>query len=319
MLRLLDRIPGRYALLTLGLYAVVGAMLDNYFLYLVSLVGVYVIFAIGYNLLMGFTGQFDFGQAAFLAIGAYSTAIIQTKLNFPFPFSLLLGAIISVSFGLIIGFVVLRLAGFYLALVTIAFNYTIVLVLSLWNDVTGGFQGTAVPRPEILGISDNLLMFYIIALTTVILVQTARSIVDSRLGKAFMAIRENEIAAEAVGINLTRYRVMAYGISAFYGGIAGGLLGALLSYITPEGFVIFETIRVLTMNVVGGMGSIIGSIIGASVLILSSELLRFSKVFQEVAYGALLFFFVLLMPKGIYGMIVELHKRIQGKIGARTK
>jgi branched-chain amino acid transport system permease protein len=280
-----------------------GPFLDNYQLYVASLIAVYIVFALGYNLLMGYAGQFDFGQAAFLGIGAFSMALLQTRAGVPFALALPAAGFCAVVIGLVIGVIVLRLTGFYLALVTLAFNQTVVLTLNLWKPLTGGFQGTEVPQPAIASMRPNLVVFLIIVTTAVFMVWGARNVLSSRIGKAFLGIRENAIAAQAMGVNLTRYRVMAYGLSAFYGGIAGALLGTLLGHITPEGFGLFETIKVLTMIVVGGMGTIGGTILGVTTLTLGSELLRFSQVFQEIGNGVLLLVFMLLMPNGIWGTL----------------
>lgn len=291
--------------LALAIAWAISPLLDNYQLYVLSLVAVYIVFGLGYNLLMGYAGQFDFGQAAFLGIGAFSMALLQTKAGLPFFAALPLAGLIAVAFGLLIGSIVLRLQGFYLALVTLAFNQTVVLTLNLWKPMTGGFQGTSVPHPVIQGLREPLLVFLVISSVAVLLVWAARNVLTSRFGKAFLAIRESAVAAQAMGIHLTLYRIMAYGLSAFYGGIAGALLATLLGYITPDGFGLFETIKVLTMIVVGGMGSIGGTILGATVLTLSGELLRFSQVFQEIGNGALLLLFMLLMPNGIWGALVR--------------
>ena len=299
------------AVLVLVLAAAAGPFLDNYLLYVLSLVGVYVIFALGYNLLMGYAGQFDFGQGAFLAIGAYASAVLQVKAGMPFAIALPMGGVIAVMFGLVIGVIVLRLSGFYLALVTLGFHQTVVLGIALWETVTGGFQGMTVPRPAALGLGENLLMFYIVAGVALLMVQAAVNILRSRIGTAFVALRESDIAAQAMGVNLTRHRVLAYGISAFYGGIAGGLLSMLLSYITPEGFGMVETLKVLTMITVGGMGSVAGSVIGAAVLTLSTEMLRLPKVSLEITNGVLLMLFIMLMPTGIFGLYGRLRGRFK--------
>lgn len=297
------------AILALVLAGAVGPFLDNYLLYVLSLIGVYAIFALGYNLLMGYAGQFDFGQGAFLGIGAYATAVLQVKAGLPFALALPLSGCIAVLFGLAIGVIVLRLSGFYLALVTLGFHQTVVLGIALWGPLTGGFQGMTVPRPTMPGIKENLLMFYIVAVVAIVLVQAAVNILRSRIGTAFVAMRESDIAAQAMGINLTRHRVLAYGMSAFYGGIAGGLLAMLLSYITPEGFGLVETLKVLTMITVGGMGSVAGSVIGAAVMTLSTEMFRLPKVSVEITNGVLLVLFIMLMPTGIYGLYTKLRGR----------
>lgn len=304
--------PYLTALVVLVLAFALVPFLDNYSLLLVGLACIYAIFGTGYNLLMGYAGQFDVGQAAFLALGAYGSAIVQNRYGMPLLPSLLVGAAVSVVFGLVIGTIVLRLRHFYLALVTIAFSQTVVLVLSLWTEVTKGFQGLSVDSINFFGLGRNVSAYVLIVTITVILTVLARNLVRSELGRAFQAIRESEVAAQAMGINLTRTRLTAYAISSFYGGMAGGLLAMLLSYITPDGFTMFETIKVLAMIVIGGMGSIAGGILGAAVLTFGNEWLRFSQFFQEIGFGLLLLGAIILMPEGIAGLIRRLAARLSG-------
>jgi branched-chain amino acid transport system permease protein len=299
------------AIVVVAIAGAIVPLLDNYSLYVVSLVAVYCIFATGYNLLMGVAGQFDVGQAAFLAIGAYATTLLQTRLALPFPLALPLGALVAVVFGIAIGVIVLRLRHFYLALVTLAFNQTIVLAIVLWDDMTNGYQGLSVPRLLIPGTPRNLGGYLVCVAIAAAMVLAARNIAVSRLGSAWRAIRESEIAARTAGIDLVRYRLIAYAVSAFYGGIAGGLLATLLSHITPEAFGTFETIKVLAMIVVGGLGSLLGSLIGAVVLTLGPELLRFSQQYQEIGFGVLLLGSVLLMPRGIAGLLHAVAERLR--------
>jgi branched-chain amino acid transport system permease protein len=306
-----SHLPLLGAVLVVAIAGAIVPLLDNYLLYVFSLIAVYCIFATGYNLLMGVAGQFDVGQAAFLGIGAYATTLLQTRASLPFPVALPLGAMVAVVFGVAIGVVVLRLRHFYLALVTLAFNQTVVLALVLWEDMTNGFQGLSVPRLIIPGTPRNLAGYLVSVAIAAAMVLAARNIVASRLGNAWRAIRESEIAARTSGIDLVRYRLVAYAISAFYGGIAGGLLATLLSHITPEAFGTFETIKVLAMIVVGGLGSLAGGLIGAVVLTLGPELLRFSQQYQEIGFGVLLFGSVMLMPGGIAGLFHAAADRIR--------
>ena len=234
--------------------AIAGPLLDSYSLSVLSLIAAYVVFAVGYNILMGVAGQFDFGQGAFLGIGAYTMAILETRYSVPFAAALPLAGCATVIAGLAIGVVVLRLSGFYLALVTLGFNQTLVLGIALASGVTGGFQGLSVPAPSLGNIPGNLLLFYIAVAIAVLFSQAAVNLLRSRVGLAFLAMRERDVASQAMGVNLTRHRIMAYGLSAFYDGIAGGLMAVLISYITPDQFGFLETLKVLTMITVGGMG-----------------------------------------------------------------
>jgi branched-chain amino acid transport system permease protein len=180
----------------------------------------------------------------------------------------------------------------------------------LWTEVTKGFQGLSVDSVNFFGLGRNVSAYVLIVTLTVILTLLARNLVRSELGRAFEAIRESEVAAQAMGINLTRTRLTAYAVSSFYGGIAGGLLAMLLSYITPDGFTMFETIKVLAMIVIGGMGSIAGGILGAAVLTFGNEWLRFSEFFQEIGFGLLLLGAIILMPEGIAGLIRRFAARM---------
>jgi len=306
-----NHLPVLGAILAFAAACAAAPLLDNYQLYVVSLIAVYCIFATGYNLLMGVAGQFDVGQAAFLGIGAYATTLLQTRAGIPFALALPLGALVAVVFGLAIGVIVLRLRHFYLALVTLAFNQAVVLVLVLWEDMTNGFQGLSVPRLIIPGTPRNLGGYLLAVGLAAAMVLFARNLMVSRIGAAWRAMRESEVAARTAGIDLVRYRLLAYAISAFYGGIAGGVLATLLSHITPEAFGTFETIRVLAMIVVGGLGSLLGSLIGAVVLTLGPELLRFSQQYQEIGFGVLLLGSILLMPGGIAGLATTLADRLR--------
>jgi branched-chain amino acid transport system permease protein len=301
--------PWLVAVIVLAVALAAIPLFDNYTLLVLSLACVYSIFATGYNLLLGYAGQFDVGQSAFLALGAYGSVVVQERYGIPLLPSLLVGAAIAVVAGLVIGVVVLRLRHFYLALVTIAFSQTVVLILTLWTDVTKGFQGLPAAGINLFRLGQTRSAYVVVVTIAILMILLARNLVRTELGRAFQAVRESEVAAQAIGINLTRTRLTAYAISAFYGGLAGGLLAMLLSYITPEGFTLFETIKVLAMIVVGGMGSIWGGLFGAFLLTFGNEWLRFSQFFQEIGFGLLLMLSILLMPQGVAGLVSSLVAR----------
>jgi branched-chain amino acid transport system permease protein len=301
--------PWLVAVIVLAVALAAIPLFDNYTLLVLSLACVYAIFATGYNLLLGYAGQFDVGQSAFLALGAYGSVVVQERYGIPLLPSLLVGAAIAVVAGLVIGVVVLRLRHFYLALVTIAFSQTVVLILTLWTDVTKGFQGLPAAGINLFRLGQTRSAYVVVVTIAILMILLARNLVRTELGRAFQAVRESEVAAQAIGINLTRTRLTAYAISAFYGGLAGGLLAMLLSYITPEGFTLFETIKVLAMIVVGGMGSIWGGLFGAFLLTFGNEWLRFSQFFQEIGFGLLLMLSILLMPQGVAGLVSSLVAR----------
>jgi branched-chain amino acid transport system permease protein len=273
----------------------------NYVLFLASLTAAYAIAAMGYNLLMGQAGQFDFGQAAFLGIGAYAFTLSGKYLEVPFWVSIILAGLCSVLVGMAIGALVLRLRHFYLGLVTLSFNQTVVLVMGSWESLTGGYQGLPVPRFTLPMLTRSQSLLVVCAVTWLALFLIARNLVRSRIGSAWAGVRDNEIAARSFGVAIVRYRILAYAVGAFYGGIAGSLIALLLSHIGPQSFGTFETVKLLAMIVVGGLGSIGGSILGAALLTLGPELFRFSQLFQEIGFGLILLLAIIFLPGGIAG------------------
>lgn len=279
--------------------------LDRYLQYLVALVAVYAIASLGYNLLMGHAGQFGFGHAAFFGIGAFGTAILTERVGAPYVVGLVIAVAVAVASGCVLGAIVLRLDGFYLALVTLGFNEIVVLALSLWRPVTGGFDGMAVGAPRlapVLGLGSGPSLYLLSLATLVALVWATRNVLATRVGRAFMLIRDNPIAAQAFGVPLTRTRLTAFALSAAYGALAGALYAPLVGHITPQGFGLFTNLQILTMIVVGGLGSVVGSVLGAALVILLPELLRSSQASLEITYGAVLLLTVLFLPGGLVGL-----------------
>jgi branched-chain amino acid transport system permease protein len=276
------------------LLASIPLFTPNYYIYLLNIIMVHVILAVGLNILVGSTGQISLGHAGFFAIGAYGTALLMAKLQLPFLFAILIAALIAAFFGFILGLPALRLEGPYLAIVSLGFGLTIMHIIG-GMEVFGGRMGIKVPPLEMgikqWGISwvlkTDFHKYYLILFTTVVMVIGARNILKTRVGRSFVAIRDSDIAAEVIGVNLTVYKTLAFAVSAFYAGIAGGLFGFVLGFFDPFTFNLILSIMFLVMVVVGGLGTILGGIMGATLITyLQYDLL---KNIAEVPYfGALM-------------------------------
>jgi branched-chain amino acid transport system permease protein len=291
----------------------------NYWLYMANLVGVAVVAAVGLNILTGFAGQISLGHAAFVGIGAYTAAILTTRLGVPFLLCLPLSGLSAAVFGLIVGGPSMRMKGLYLCIATLAAQVIFEFIFVHWESMTGGIRGINLPPPSVPGVSlDNEFKFYFVTLAVVVIcVTAARNIFRSRVGRAFIAIRDRDISAELMGINLLRYKMYAFGISSFMAGVAGCLWVNFLRTVTPEHFPLMESIRYLAMIIVGGLGSILGAIFGAIFMTLVPEILKNTlgimvDVFpqamgylfplQQVVFGLLIVVFLVFEPHGLAEM-----------------
>lgn len=276
-----------------------------YHLFVANLVVIYVLLAIGLNILVGYAGQLAFANAAMFGIGAYATGLLQVQLGWSFWLAFPSGALIATAVGLAISLPALRLSGLYLALSTLAFAQATQWVFLHWESVTFGAGGFKTPPLSFapLPIDKPLGLFYLSLALMVALFLFAQNLVASRVGRAFVAVRDGEVAAESLGVDLLRYKALAFGISGFYAGVAGGLYSAMLNFVAPEGFDLFQMVLQKSMIVVGGLGSIAGSVLGAGLIIILLEALRAFKGLQEIVFGALLVSFVLFMRGGLISVI----------------
>lgn len=266
--------------------------IDFYVTGILILIGINIILASSLNLVNGLTGQFSLGHAGFMAVGAYTSALVSIKLGWPFLVSLLCGAIAAALCGVLIGMPTLRLRGDYLAIATLGFGEIIrVIILNL--SITGGPRGLP-------GIPPKTNFFWIeafVILTLVIL----RNIKRSSYGRALVSVREDEIASEAMGINTTLYKVLAFTIGAAFAGIAGGLFAHFQMFIDPKSFAFSKSIEILVMVVLGGLGSLTGSMVAAAILTILPEALRFASQYRMVLYALLLIGLMPFRPQGILG------------------
>ncbi len=286
--------------------------LGKYSIFLLSLLAIYALVSLGLNLLMGYTGQIAAGHAGFLAIGAYVTAIFTANFAWlPCPVTLLLAGTISGLIGFLLGIPILRLKGFYIAMATLAFGVVVSEIILQWSAVTGGDDGFSVPTATIgsFAFDSDFKLFYLIIPVTLIMTLLAKNLVGGYIGRAFIALRESEIAAQTVGVDLAKYKTIAFAVSAFYTGVAGGLFAYLITYLSPDAFTIELSIDFIAMIVIGGMGSILGSIIGAVILTGMQQVLAGLQDLQILIFGLSLIIFMIFMPRGIVGMLSDLKAR----------
>ena len=276
-----------------------------YQLFIANLIVVYVMLAIGLNILVGYAGQLAFANAAMFGIGAYATGLLQVQLGWSFWLAFPAGALLAAVVGLALSLPALRLSGLYLALSTLAFAQATQWVFLHWESVTFGAGGFKTPPLSFapLPIDKPRGLYYLSLVLMVALFLFAQNLVASRVGRAFVAVRDGEVAAQSLGIDLVRYKALAFGISGFYAGIAGGLYSAMLNFVAPEGFDLFQMVLQKSMIVVGGLGSVTGSVLGAGLIIMLLEALRAFKGLQEIVFGALLVGFVLGMRGGLISVL----------------
>jgi branched-chain amino acid transport system permease protein len=286
--------------------------MGNYQSYLAQLIMINIIAALGLNLLTGNCGQISLCHASFMAVGAYISALLTTRFGLSFTIGISVGTLAAAGLGAALGFPARRLSGLYLALVTLGFLELVQTVVEEFPNLTGGVRGLSVPKPQVLGIqirSDTALYYLALAITA-FAVWSARNVVRSRFGRAFNAVRQSPYAAQAVGISLGRTKLLAFSLAAGFAGLAGGLQAIVVGFIDPTEFGISTSLRQITFIVVGGLGSVPGSVIGAIALTGLPELLRGVQEYSDLVYGAILLAVLLFMPQGVIGLLDALQRRV---------
>ncbi len=305
-----------------------GFMLQQRYLAMVlDYICIYAIAVTGLDLLFGYTGQVSFGQAGFYAIGAYGSAILSMRFGIPTFISIFIGALIAMFFGFIIAFPASRLVKHFLSLMTIAFGQMVYTFVVATAKLTGGPSGiTNIPKLTLFGISlGNRKVYYrnffFVAVVLLIIVMIVKhNIINSRIGRAFIAVRENPHAAAGMGINVAKYKIMAFAISAFLAGLAGALLAHLVTMISPDSFTKDMSTKFMTMLLFGGIGTMAGSLIGAAAITIISELLQSFASAQMLIYAVIIIVVLFFLPNGTVGLIDKaraiIRKRRQGSGGA---
>ncbi len=305
-------------LLALAAFPFIG---NSYHLFIACLIGINVISATGINILTGYTGLISLGHAAFMGVGAYSVAYLSNHLGLPFYVCLPLGGLLAAAVGLVVGIPSLRIKGLYLALATIAAQFILGFVFNEWESVTGGGRGVSLAPAEIAGLklSTEFELYYLIVAIMIPMLLFARNLFRTRIGRAFIAVRDRDISAEVMGINLLHYKLMSFALSSFYAGVAGGLMAYFFKVVTPEQFSFGLSIFFLAAVVVGGMGTILGGIVGAIFMTLVPEVLdaiihafgpgaiALLSPAREIVFGLLIVGFLIFEPRGL----AEIWRRIK--------
>jgi branched-chain amino acid transport system permease protein len=285
----------------------------NLGLFVVNLLLVYVIVAVGLNLLLGFTGQISAGHAGFLAAGAYVATLLGMHLpGVGAPWALLASGAVAAVLGLLLGLPALRLAGFYIAMATLAFGVMAAELILQLEEWTGGADGLYVMTPPAFGfeMATDENKFWLVLGTTVLTLICASGLVRSKIGRAFLALKESPVAAEAMGIHTAAYRTLAFVVSAFFTGVAGGLFAYVVSYVSPDAFSIELSIDFLAMVILGGMGSIWGSVLGAVLLTALNQYMATLGDYRTLIFGSVVVVCMIFFPKGLKGIGDSLLQRI---------
>ena len=295
----------------------------EYWLAQLTFVMIYSIAGLGLMLLAGFTGLFSLGHAAFLGVGAYTQAVM-TNAGLPFPVALAAAAALSAAVGFVVGLPALRVKGIYLGMATLSFGFIVEEVMARWESVTGGNAGMHVKPPNLFGwnLNSGTEFYFLCLVITVIATLGILNLLRSPTGRAFVAIRDSEISAQSMGIHLAHYKTLSFAISAALAGVAGALYAHKLQFISPEQFNILQSIDLLLMIVIGGLGSVHGAFLGAIFLITMPQLIAMVKDYlpaaigqapglQGLVYGVVLVAFVLFEPMGLYGRWLKVRTYLQ--------
>ncbi len=294
-------------ILIIGLILTIPLIIQNrYYLHIINIIGISIILTVGLNVLVGYSGKISIGHAAFYGFGAYASAILTTRFGLSFWLALPVIVLIAALFGYVIGKPILKLEGAYLAIATIGIGEITQLILMNWTNMTGGGAGFKHIPPPAIGsfeIDSEFRYFYLIYVMAIVLFIVTGWIIKSEIGRGWMAIRENDVAAHMMGINIVSEKVKAFIISVVYAAIAGSLFAHLVGYISPGSFSFQESVAFLCMVLAGGMGFMGGPIVGSVVLIYGREMSRTFNEYQLVIYGLLLMVIIIFMPRGIMGLL----------------
>lgn len=287
-------------------------MIEAYLIHLLILIGIYAILAISLQLAMGYTGLLNLGHIAFYGIGAYTSALLVLN-GYPFLFGFMMAGLMAAVFGILLSLPTNKLKGDYLALVTMGFSFVVYAILLNWTEITRGPLGLpGIPRPEFFGlvVSDNLGFLLLTGAVVIGSYYLIRKLVDSPFGRVLEAIRDDELAARALGKNTFKIKSYALGISAFFAGIAGSLYAHYITFIDPSSFTLLQLIPILIIVIIGGLASLKGTLLATVLIILLPEPLRFigfpSSVVgpaRQILYAVILLGILMYKPRGMYGKV----------------
>jgi branched-chain amino acid transport system permease protein len=315
----IGRIAGWLALV--AIVAAFPAFANGYLVFMATFVAINVIATTGLNITVGYAGLLSIGHSAFIGVGTYTGALMAIKLGTPLLVNVIAGGAMAFLVGLVFGAPSLRIKGVYLAIATLAAQYSLYFVFQQWTAVTGGDRGLSVPRADMFGAGETGFYYAVVALAA-LLCLAARNLFRTRVGRAFIALRERDYAAEVLGINVVRYKLLAFALGAAYAGVAGALTGTFLRIVNPDQFTLLASVFFLAAVVVGGQASILGSILGAAFMTLMPEILRailelwgpggtadvagLLSPLREFIFGALIVGFLMFESRGLAGLIHRL-------------
>lgn len=297
------RRPLARVLLALLVAALVGLpwVAPDHVVFLATLVALYSIGVMGQNLLIGYTGQISFGQAGFLAIGAFTFGHLRIW-GAPFLVALIGAGALAALAGVIVGFPSLRLKGPYLSIATLGFGVAVYQIFVNWETLSGGRSGLAIVRLKpMLGLSSTRYEYYVYVVLLALFTLATYNLISSYVGRAFVAIRDSDIAAEVNGVNLTRYKLLAFALSSFYTGVHGALYAQVLGHIEPQIFNVLESITLFVAVIIGGVASVEGSILGAAFVLLVPKVFANFREMVPVVYGVAILAILIFEPLGLYG------------------
>lgn len=308
----------RYVLLIAGLALLLAipAFTSSYVQFVINLTLVFILVALGFNIVLGYLGQLAFANAAFFGIGAYAVAISMDSLGLPFWLAMLPAAAVGAIVGGLVGLPALRLKGYYLAIVTLVFGELMRWLYIQGGEITRGSLGIGISNPDILGIplrTDNE-KYYFVLITVILTLWLVVNILRSKFGRAWVAIRDNEPAAASLGFSPGLYKVLAFAVSGCIVAIAGGLFALVIGRVSPESFNLHNLLLHFTIVMVGGLGSVTGSVVGAVILTGAPELLRNFPGMEEILFSLILIGVLLFMPGGIYGKLAERWPAMREKL-----
>lgn len=319
-LRIFETDFGRFWM-TVGLillFVIIPFISSSYMLYVLNTIGIYAIAAVGLNILIGYTGQISLGHGAFFGVGAYTAAILATKAGFPFLPAVVCAGILTAVVGIIFGLPSARLKHLYLLIATLAGQFIIEYVLVEWEGLTGGAEGIIVMEAKLFGLDlrNDRTFFFVIFFCFSLMTWIAVNLIRTRYGRAFIAIRDNDRAAEGMGIPVFLYKLLAFAVSSFYAGLAGALFAYYMMSITPEPFNLWLSIEFIAMIIIGGLGSIPGSLFGTIFIVSLNEILSHLTEYlmnvgvstgaaitiaplREFVFGLSIVLFIIFEPKGL--------------------
>lgn len=295
---------------------------ERYLALVLCFICINIIAVTGLDVLFGYTGQVSFGHAAFYAIGAYGSTLLTQNFGITPAITVILGSLLSMIFGVVIAFPAAKLVKHFLALLTIAFGQMVFMFVSVTDSLTNGYSGIMkIPPINLFGYTfkSNQSNFFLLLVVVILVLIGKNRLIQSRVGRAFIAIRENPHAANGMGINVRYYKIMAFAISAFLTGLAGALYAHLVHFISPDTFMITQSQLFMTMLLFGGIGSLAGPVIGSAVLVIITETMQSFVRYQTLIYAIFILVVLFYLPNGVVGAWDVIRAKMKNKLGKKVE